>query len=166
MSTDDLGHDDHPADGVLDDADLRVLAGLRRVLDAADPVPDDLVERSLFALSLEALHTQVMELQLLEVPELAVRGEATVEARTITFTAEPVTVMISLSVSPSGGVRVDGWAAPATRYEVELLRPGGSVRTESDDDGSFVLADVPPGPASLVLRHGSGTGVSTPVIEL
>ncbi|WP_199422670.1 hypothetical protein [Actinotalea solisilvae] len=163
MSTDET----FPADAPLDAGDLRVLAGLRRTLDAVDPVPADLVERSLFALSLEALHTQVMELQLLEVPEMAVRGgDTTVEARTITFTAEPVTVMITLSVSPSGGVRIDGWAAPARRYDVELLRPGGSVRTQTDDDGGFVLPDVPPGPAGLVLRHDSGPAVSTPVIEL
>jgi hypothetical protein len=162
MSTDET----YPADAPIDEGDVRVLAGLRRALGAVDPVPDDLVERSLFALSLEALHTQVMELQLLEVPEMALRGETTVEARTITFTAEPVTVMITLSVSPSGGVRVDGWAAPSRTYDVELLRPGGSVRTQTDDDGGFVLPDVPPGPASLVLRHASGPAVSTPVIEL
>lgn len=162
MSTDET----FPADAPLDDEDVVVLGGLRRALAAVDPVPADLVERSLFALSMEALHAQVMELQLLEVPEMAVRGDATVEARTITFTADPVTVMISLSVSPSGGVRIDGWAAPARRYDVELLRPGGSITTRSDDDGGFVLPDVPPGPAGLVLRHASGPAVSTPVIEL
>lgn len=164
--SEDTGGRTFATDEPLDEVDLRVLAGLRRTLHVVDPVPDDLAGRVVFALSLEALHTQVMELQLLEVPELAVRGEPTVEARTITFTAPPVTVMITLSVATSGGVRVDGWAAPARRYDVELLRPGGSVRTQTDDDGGFVLADVPAGPASLVLRHGTGPAVSTPVIEL
>ena len=163
-------HDRHvPEDGVLDARDLEVLDRLRGVLDAADPVPDDLVERSLFGLTLEGLHAQVMDLRTLEAPALAVRCEATVEARTITFTAEPVTVMVTLSPAPSGGVRVDGWAAPAARYAVRLLRPGGAVdEVESDDDGSFVLPDVPHGPAGLVLHavDGDGPGVSTPVIEL
>lgn len=151
----------------LDEVDVAVLTGLGRVLDRVDPVPSGLVDRTLFALTLEGLHTEVMELQLLEVPEPALRGDVTVEARTITFTADPVTVMITLSVSPTGGVRVDGWAAPAQRYEVELLRPDGTATTtHTDDDGSFVLADVPSGPAGLVLRHGRGPAVRTPVIEL
>lgn len=156
----------HSEHDPLDEQDAAVLARLGRVLERVDPVPAGLVERTLFALTLEGLHTQVMDLQLLHAPELAVRGDATVEARTITFTAEPVTVMITLSVSPSGGVRVDGWAAPARRYEVQLLRPDGSTQTHTDDDGSFVLPDVPPGPAGLVLRHGAGPAVRTPMIEL
>lgn len=157
---------EHSEHDPLDEQDVAVLAGLGRLLERMDPVPPRLVDRTLFALTLEALHTEVMDLQLLQAPELAVRGDVTVEARTITFTADPVTVMITLSVSPSGGVRVDGWAAPARRYEVELLRPGGSTQTQTDDDGSFVLPDVPPGPAGLVLRHGTGPAVRTPVIEL
>ena len=156
---------EHSEHDLLDEHDVAVLTGLGRVLARVDPVPPGLVDRTLFALTLEGLHTEVMGLQLLEVPESAVRGDL-VEARTITFTSEPVTVMITLSVSPTGGVRVDGWAAPAGPYEVELLRPGGSTRTQTDDDGSFVLPDVPPGPAGLVLRHGKGPAVRTPVIEL
>ncbi|MCL3860042.1 hypothetical protein [Actinotalea sp. K2] len=158
-------------DEPMDAADHAVLEALARVLDRVDPVPAGLVDRSLFALTLEGLHAEVTELRVLELAVPAVRGagdRGTVEARTITFTSDPITVMITLSVAPSGGVRIDGWGAPAQRFSVELYRPGATVHAESDDGGSFVLPDVPRGPASLVLRpvDGAGPAVSTPVIEL
>ena len=159
---------EYSADEAVDATDLALVADLARVLDRLDPMPQGIVDRTLFALTLEGLHTELMELAWLEAPALAVRGEQTVQARTITFTSEQVTAMITLSVSPSGGVRVDGWAAPATRFDIELHRPDGVLHARSDHDGAFVLPDVPPGPAGLVLRRadGSGPAVSTPVIEL
>ena len=160
---------EYSPDDAVDAIDLTILASLARVLDQIDPVPPGLVDRTLFALTLEGLHTEVMELQRLEQPALAVRGQdRTVQARTITFTSDSITAMVTLSRAASGGVRIDGWAAPATRYEIELHRPDGVLHGASDDDGSFVLADVPPGPASLVLRRvdGQGPAVSTPVVEL
>lgn len=169
-----MGMSEYSPDEVLDLRDRSVLADLARVVATVDPVPVGLADRALFALTLAGLHEEIVELTRLSTPELAVRGEdrtdETVRARTITFTAEPCTVMITLS--PAGasdeGWRVDGWVAPAARYAVELVRPGTSVAAESDDDGCFVLDGVPAGPASLVLRRADGTGptVATPVIEL
>ena len=46
----------------LDAADLAVLTDLRRIMEQVDPVPPGLVERSLFALTLEGLHVELMEL--------------------------------------------------------------------------------------------------------
>jgi len=159
---------EYSADETVDARDLAVLADLARVLDTLDPMPVGIVDRTLFALTLDRLHTEVMDLVRLEAPLAAVRGGQTVHARTITFTSEQVTAMITLSVSPSGAVRVDGWVAPATRFDIELHRPDCVLHAQSDDDGAFVLPDVPAGPAGLVLRRADGTGpaVSTPVIEL
>lgn len=162
------------SDEPLDERDADLLARLATIFRGGDPVPDGLVERSLFALTLEGLHTEVAELQRVDAPALALRGasdgegSASVEARTITFSADSVTVLIALSVSESGAVRIDGWTAPATVFAVELYRPDGVSGSVSDDDGRFVIADVPPGPASLVMRRADGTGrpVSTPVIDL
>ncbi|NTW40426.1 MAG: hypothetical protein HGA44_11165 [Cellulomonadaceae bacterium] len=158
---------EYSADEVVDAHDLSLLADLARILDATDPPPADLADRALFALTLDGLQAEVMELHELEAPALALRGDV-VEARTITFTSEAITALVTLSVGVAGGVRVDGWCAPAARYRVELRRPSGAVAVESDDDGSFVFADVAPGPASLLLRavHGDGPAVSTPVVEL
>jgi hypothetical protein len=154
------------ADEPMDRTDLALLGDLARVMGAVDPMPDGLVERSLFALTLEGLNAEVMALHR-EEPAFAVRGEPTrVEVRTITFSSDPVTVMISLSEGPNG-VRIDGWTAPAERYVVQVYGPEGFTSTESEDDGSFVFPDVQPGPASLVLRRAAGGPVvSTPVIGL
>lgn len=154
-------------DAPLDERDLALLAELGRLAAVVDPVPDGLADRALFAITLADLQAEMVELVRTELPALAVRAEP-VEARTITFTADEAAVMITLSGPPDGdAVRLDGWAAPAARWVVELRTPTGVLREESDDDGRFVV-DAPHGPASLVLRRADGTGrpVSTPVIEL
>ncbi|MCV2395582.1 hypothetical protein OEB99_14790 [Actinotalea sp. M2MS4P-6] len=158
---------EYSPDEVMDARDRELLTHLGRVVQQVDPVPDGLAERSLFALTLADLQAEMVELVRMETPELALRGEETVTARTITFTADPCTVMITVSPGEAG-VRIDGWVAPAMRCTVDVLRPEGEVRTESDDEGCFVIEDLPRGPASLVLRRTDGTGpaVSTPVIEL
>lgn len=159
----------HSPDEPLDAVDLELLAELARITQEIDPVPAGLAERSLFAITLAGLEAEVMELEYVQVPEMSVRGDAPpVEARTITFTSESVTVMISLSATDGDRVRIDGWAAPATALRVELHRPGTVSETTSDDDGRFVFDAVDRGPASLVVRRADGTGgaVSTPVVEL
>lgn len=158
---------EYSPDEPVDDVDLTVVGALARLLDTLDPPPDGMVERTLFALTLEGLHAEVMQLQHHRAPELSVRGERPEQARTITFTASAVTAMITLSAGAARGVRVDGWTAPAGRFAVELHQPGGVLRTETDEHGRFVLEDVDPGPASLVLRGADGgPAVSTPVVEL
>ncbi len=153
----------------LDTVDLEILADLARIHTMLDPVPDGLVERSLFAITLAGLEAEVMELEYVRVPEMSVRGEAPpIEARTITFTAESLTVMITLSARDDGRIRIDGWAAPAGELTVELHRPDGMVSTVADEDGRFVFDAVGPGPASLLLRAlgAGGDAVTTPIIEL
>lgn len=159
--------DDVPgADALLDASDVALLARVAELDERLDPVPEGLAERALFAMTLAGLEAEVMELQVVEVPVGSVRSDAPVETRTITFTHERLTVMIALSAgSASGTVRVDGWMAPAEALQVELRRPDGTRATLSDEDGRFVLEDVPRGPASLLVHQGE-TPVTTPVIEL
>ena len=164
---------EHGPDGLVDAVDDAVLADLARVLDIIDPVPDGLVDRALFALTLEGLRAEMMELRHIETPALVARSNEAderemVRVSTITFACEPVTVMITMSESPTGGLCIDGWIAPADRYRVELYRPGDHIGVDSDEDGAFVLFDVPYGPTCLALRRADGTGptVCTPVIEL
>lgn len=153
-------------DEPLTPQDLALLADLGRVVIAIDPVPAGLAERALFALSLERLEAEVLELQL-SAGVLRSGPSETVEARTVTFAAAHVTIMITVSPDGQGRVRVDGWVAPADRYLVNVERADGSALVETDEDGGFVLERVAAGPASLVLRRADGTGptISTPVIE-
>lgn len=163
--------DRYPADAPLDDTDLAVLAGLARAAALADPAPEGLVERSLFAVTLAGLESEVAEVMALHRVETlagAVRGEAPpAEARTITFTHDTLTVMIALSPSDDGRVRVDGWLAPAGGLPVVLRQPAGEQTTVADEDGRFSFSAVDRGPASILVRPGDdGAVVTTPVIEL
>lgn len=164
-------------DGPPDDVDAALLARIGRLVALLDPVPPGLVERSQFAATLAGLETEVMELSYIDRSLTGVRssdaggGESPpVEARTITFTHDTLTVMISLSAADGGRVRVDGWAAPAGELTIELFRPGADVLgVVSDEDGRFSFESVDRGPASLVVRRSEadgGAAVSTPVIEL
>ncbi|MCL1870393.1 MAG: carboxypeptidase-like regulatory domain-containing protein [Promicromonosporaceae bacterium] len=155
-------------DAPIDDQDAAVLDSLARALGTLDPVPDGLIERSLFAMTLAALEGEVMSMQEVDTLAGAIRGDtAPVEARTITFTHETLTVMVALSAADSGLVRIDGWLVPAAELVVELRQPDGDRSTTSDQDGRFSFDLVERGPASLLVRPADGGApVVTPVVEL
>jgi hypothetical protein len=156
------------AAGGLDIDDLRILDSLAAMVEMADPVPQGLVESIGMALTIEAMHAEIAELHLVGEPALAVRADETsIEAGTITFTTDVLTVMISVHAE-AGRVRVDGWAAPAGELAVELHQGGDVTTTSSDADGRFSFSDIERGPARLVLRRPSDPSVPivTPQIEL
>lgn len=162
----------YPPDELIDDVDEAVLASLARSMRVVDPVPEGLVERAQFAMTLALLEEEAAEVMAMRPVELlsgAVRGEsaAPAEARTITFTHESLTVMIALSSSDEGTVRVDGWLAPAAPLVVELRQPGGDHATTADEDGRFSFDTAVRGPASLLVLLADDAGkVTTPVVEL
>ena len=71
---------EYSPDVPLDARDHALLADLARVVTRVDPVPEGLAERALFALTLEALHTEMVELVRLDTAEPALRGDVPVEA--------------------------------------------------------------------------------------
>ncbi len=160
------------ASGAIDASDEEILRRLDALVDAYDPVPEGLVDRIGIALTVEALQAEVARLHLVGDLAASVRSdEASIEAGTITFTTDVLTVMISVhhEDGPSGDeVRVDGWAAPAGELTVELHQFGDVLVTTSDEDGRFSFADVERGPARLVLRRPSEPSVPivTPQVEL
>jgi hypothetical protein len=160
-----------PPDGPLDEADLEILAGIRELFQAADPMPADLPERIRFSLALRDLEIEVARLAAEQDQQvLAVRGEE--QSRTITFDSDSLTIMIRIDQNRNGTVRVDGWLAPAQRREVELKTSNGSLSASSDEQGRFAFASVPRGTAQLVARpvgqgaSGSGRSVVTPALIL
>ncbi|GAA1876166.1 hypothetical protein [Lapillicoccus jejuensis] len=174
------------AAGTLDTVDLDALTHLRRLWEAVDPVPTGLTERIRFAISLGDLEAEVARLQREGVPELVARGDARLDdaqrARTVTFTSDTVTTMVTITDTggtapagtPSAGgapgtVRVDGWSTPGAGLRVELRTGGASHETVADDHGRFVIDGVPHGLAQLVLRPAEGTDgptVVTPALEI
>lgn len=153
----------------LDERDEELLALLRECHEAADPMPDSVVQRSLFAIALQDLDAEVFRLA--GERALAASGTRGEEARVITFDSDSLTVMIRIS-QQSSTVRIDGWLAPPERCRVELRSGERVIATGADDEGRFVLDAIPRGLAQIVVRRGESltTGpeqsILTPAIVL
>jgi hypothetical protein len=140
--------------------DSALLAALRRMWERQDPVPGDLADRVLFALSLENLEVEVMQLR--EELMAGARGEE--RARTVTFTSASLSVMITISAAAD--VRLDGWITSGGGLRVDLLAEGQDRSTTADDDGRFVFDGIASGLAQLVFQPTAGaqTKLARPVV--
>lgn len=161
---DRLALEDQLAAEPLDADDLALLNSLRAYYDEQDPVPDGLVERIQFELTLDALHAEVATLTQLDLSAAGARSAATEAVRTITFTSESMTTMVTITPDGEGSVRVDGWAAPGAGIRVEVLLTDGPRETYADSDGRFVFEEVPTGLAKFAL-HPGGDGASATVVS-
>jgi hypothetical protein len=167
--------DDHELEDLLaaeklDPTDFAILNSLRAHYDENDPVPDGLVERIQFEITLDALHAEVATLTQLDLEAAGTRSAATESVRTITFTSESLTTMVTLTQQADDLIRIDGWAAPGGGIRVEVLLTDGTRETYADDDGRFVFEHVPTGLAKfalhLVREGGEESTVLSPTIEL
>lgn len=152
----------------IDDDDIRILTRMARLYDTNDPVPDGLVDRVQFAITLDALHAELAELQRSS-DLVGVRSPEATEAQTITFTSASLTTMVTITATSADRVRIDGWAAPGGGLTVELHIAGRALSTVADPDGRFVFDGVPRGLGQFLLRPPSGSAQSpvvTPSIEL
>ena len=145
--------------------DVALLEQLNALWDRHDPVPAGLVERLEFALTLDALETEVATLMQVDLAPSGSRAGDTEAVRTVTFTSETLDTMVTLTDAPDGTVRVDGWIAPGSSMRVEILLEGSRLEVESDEDGRFVCESVPKGLAKFAL-HPAGRTVLSPAIEL
>lgn len=150
----DARHEDDP-----------LLAELSRIIDLVDPPPSGLVERVQFALELEDLDVEVARWE--RAGQLA-GVRSSVDQGTITFSVSDLTVMINLT-KIGRCHRIDGWLVPGGRHGVEVRVAGHeSVSTTADEDGRFVLEDVPHGTTQIVISvagFGQRT-VVTPAVVL
>jgi hypothetical protein len=166
MNTSEIPSWESLADEPLDAQDGRILNRVARLFDRIDPVPNELVERLQFAISLEALNAELAELQQLDSLSAA-RGAD--ETKTLTFTSESLTTMVTVTEAGPDRVRIDGWCAPGAGASVELRQVANSIQVEADEDGRFVFDDVAHGLTRFVVRKGHDTGanpVITPAVEL
>lgn len=159
---------DEVAAAAIDAEDVRVLERMAHVYQALDPVPEGLVERIQFGMTLQALTAEIADLQ--RSGELVgVRAGESSDVETITFTSATLTTMVTITHLSTERVRIDGWVAPGGGVPVELRRVGNSATTTADADGRFVFENVPRGLAQFVLHPPAGTGraaVVTPSVEL
>ena len=152
------------AEEPLDAVDLSILVGLEDLYTSVDPVPADLAMEIKFALTVQALHAEVAELQRSDVPELddaLMRSDEYAQTETMTFTCDQLSAMITVTVLDPRTVRLDGWLTTGgSSVEVQVRPVDGSGPTVSlhasaDDDGRFTFAEVSRGMAQFVFR-GAG----------
>lgn len=164
---------DELAAGQLDDVDAATLEQLRTLYDGMDPVPDDLVERIRFSLALEELFTEVARMSRLPPAALLARGEPASGTRTetLTFSAERLTAMVTVSRAGPANLRLDGWLAPPEQCQVRLrLQAAATRETLADDDGRFSFDGLDEGFGQLSF-HPLGddapeNAVVTPLFQL
>lgn len=151
----------------LDDLDATILGTVAEVFRAADPVPAGLVEDIKFALTVQALHAEVADLQRVGAESALARSEYT-QTQTLTFSAETLSVMVTMSPIDADEVRVDGWVTGHdSSVRVELRVGTRTVSAEVDDDGRFILDPAPRGLARFVfLPEGDERPVITPTVEI
>jgi hypothetical protein len=169
MTSNDADREAALAAEPLDSTDAALLNSIHAHYDEYDPMPDGLVDRIQFELTLDALHAEVATLTTMDLAGAHVRSAATEAVRTITFTSESLTTMVTLTPQPDGTVRVDGWATPGAGVRVEVLLTSGPRETYADSDGRFVFEDLPSGLAKFALHVPRGAEMATvlsPTIEL
>lgn len=162
----------------LDSCDQRILTVINELHNQDDPIPEDLNERVLFALELEAeLDARVASIKQNELAlvrggtELAV-GQG--DPASITFDCETVTVMVTPRPSAISEVRLDGWIGPEGTYEVEVRSPEKTRLVSTDETGRFVMDGLPHGqmfqlvirPNEVLQRDGLPAVVVTPAVRL
>jgi len=155
----------------LDATDEMLLAEVAAVLASADPVPEDLVERIQFSLALDEMYAEVARISRMPADALAVRGEpaAGIRTDTLTFSAERLTAMVTVTRPAPERVRVDGWIAPPAPMRVLLRMQEGSRETTADRSGRFVFEGLPEGFAQLAFHGTDGdedATVVTPMFQL
>lgn len=148
-----------------DEADDAILAGVRALVDAADPVPAGMADRTRFALTVHALHAEVAELTRTEA--LAVRAaEEPVPTESMTFTSGSLSLMLSARDDGAGTLRLDGWVTRGGA-QVEVCRDGGPTTVTADGNGRFVLTGLAHGSVYFVVRDASlERPVVTPTVLL
>jgi hypothetical protein len=167
---DDFGREQQLAAQLLDHADVALLAALARVYEQLDPVPNGLVERIGFMLTLADLEIELARLTSETREPVGARGEE--RARTVTFSSESLTTMVTITPQDQGQFRIDGWLAPGAALAVELRTDRGSLRTTADVDGRFEFIEVRRGLVQFVIHPTDGcdirlgSPVVTPAMEL
>jgi hypothetical protein len=146
-------------------ADGELLARLCQMWEARDPVPPDLDERITFSLALEDLSAEGLSTELMSLREgllvgTQARGEERI--RTLTFSSESLSVLVSVDRGSSGALRLDGWIGEATPMEVELRTESGDRRERADGDGRFAFDGLPTGLVQLVFRPETGRASGEP----
>lgn len=153
--------------------DELLLADVRRVTEAVDPMPDGMVDR-MVAVTRDIAHADPdLELQLMLVVErfaelVGTRGGA--RSYTLRFGGEGVDLLVRVGVSDEEGrARLDGWLVPAESAPVQIREVGGEGRTfesVAEATGRFEFPDLPTGFYRVSLKLADEQTFGTPAFEI
>ena len=141
-----------------------LIAGLRRGLEAGDPVPSDVTAFAKAAFTWRDIDAELAELEFDSADEdvpTGVRSSAT--ARMISFQVGQW--MLDVEYDEANG-RLMGAISPEATYSIELHTTGALFTTESDDAGRFEAEGIVSGPLGMVLRFTEGPVVKTQWVVL
>lgn len=157
----------------LDDVDAATLEQVRAMYAAADPVPEDLVERIRFSLALDEVFDEVARMTRVPLDAMAVRGEASTGTRTetLTFSADRLTAMVTVSRVGPAQLRLDGWLAPPGPFRVRIRIQGGpELEVLADEAGRFSFDRLEEGFGQLSFHplgdDDAAHAVVTPLFQL
>jgi hypothetical protein len=156
----------------LDDVDTATLERLRALYDATDPVPVDLVERVHFSLALDAMFDEVARMTRVPVDAMGVRSDqAATRTETLTFSADRLTAMVTVSRVGPGRLRLDGWLAPPAPFRVRIRIQGGpELEVRADEQGRFSFDRLEEGFGQLSFHplgdEDAANAVVTPLFQL
>jgi hypothetical protein len=156
----------------LDATDQALLDEIGSMLDVVDPVPADLVDRVGFALALDEVFEEVARINRVPEDALAVRSDLAeaVRTETLTFTADRLTAMVTITAAGRGRVRVDGWVSPAGVRRVSLRMQGSDEVVSTDESGRFAADGLRSGFVQLVFHalesEAGGALVVTPLFKM
>ena len=156
----------------LDDADAAMLEQVRALYDAADPLPEDLVERIRFSLALDEVFDEVARMTRVPLDAMGVRGDQSTGTRTetLTFSADRLTAMVTVSRVGPGRLRLDGWLAPPEAFRVHLrMQSGADHELVADEQGRFSFERLDDGFGQLSFRpvgdEDAANAVVTPLVQ-
>jgi hypothetical protein len=149
--------DNNTADQPLDATDAALLDEVARLYEETDPVPPGFLDRLSFGLALDELNAEVAELTRVPAGLAGVRGEvAAVRTETMTFAAESLTAMITVTHLGPDRIQLDGWIAPAQSLRVRLRTQQGRLEAPADAAGRFSFADLRDGFVQLSFHPDTG----------
>jgi len=153
----------------FDDVDASILADVHAFHALTDPPPADLTERVRFAIALEDVDLDGLDVVVSRLQDDLLVGSGARGAertRTVTFDSDSLTIMVTITEAAPGGVRIDGWLAPPGPLRVELRiasdradSRGQSYTMTADDTGRFVFDGIIPGLAQIMVHPTPGSGV-------
>ena len=134
-------------------SDDQLLSALGRALDAADPVPESVLEGARAAFTWRNIDIELAQIVFDSNSDLAgVRSEDI--NRQVTFEAPGVE--IEVMVVDNGNRRLVGQLVPPAERTVELVGSDSVRSVETDRLGRFDFDDIAPGPVRIVVRGADG----------